>query len=1034
MKKNFRGLIYVFVLSVALSCFGQGQNPQKDDAKKEYPTLEFGQVIEREIGGVFTKHSFRLNLSAGQFIRIEAEQNGCDVIFALLNESGFNIFDVNNATAVGLEISSAAVEKSGNYQLNVMSITDKKGIYKLKFAEQRQATEKELYLTAGIILSNDAFNHSTSSATAESVLLGIAKFESAAEKFRLAEDKSFESRALTNIGSSYNRLGNIKKAIEYHEKALRISESIEDKYEISLILSNLALTYQATGDWQKAFDAIFKSLKIRRETGNRRGELISLNRIGNFFFLTGDSSRALEYFQQALSITRQNQLTKNYEADTYDNLGTVYLSQNEFPKAQESFSKSLEIAKETKSLRREADAVKNLGRVHFMLGDTPKAIEQLNEALKINRAMKDKINEAAALKILGQIYLSAGEIDKAEGLLNQSLEISRSVENKQVLAQTLLSVAKAEAQKGSFDSAQNRAEEAIDLVESVRARVNVADLRDSFSANLQDFYSFYVEILMRKHAAEPNKNYAALALQANERGKARGLLNLLAESNTNIREGVDEKLLEKETELKNLLSARLENLTKVLSGKTKPEDAAKLKTEIEQIRAEYEQIQTQIRTSSPHYSALTQPKTLDLSEIQKQVLETDSVLLEYALGEEKSYLWIVAKNDFRAVELPAKAEIERVARQFYDALTARNKQIKFETEIERGDRIFRSDSDLQKFSGELSQMILAPAAPYLSEKRLLIVADGALQYVPFASLQVPISKFKVQSPLTEDQRPKTKARFLIETNEIVNLPSASALAVLRNETRNRKLPAKTLAVLADPVFDKQDDRFLRIGGKEKPKPEFIAVSKRQTRDAKFSPTRDGLELPRLAFTRREADLISAMLPENQREKLLDFAANRASAMSAELSNFRFVHFATHGFINNENPELSGIVFSMIDQSGKERDGFLRVGDIYNLRLPAEMVVLSGCRTGLGKEIKGEGLVGLTRGFMYAGAKRVTVSLWDVNDEATSELMALFYREMLGDKKLHPAAALRQAQISMIKSRQWSNPYFWATFILQGEPR
>ena len=182
---------------------------------------------------------------------------------------------------------------------------------------------------------------------------------------------------------------------------------------------------------------------------------------------------------------------------------------------------------------------------------------------------------------------------------------------------------------------------------------------------------------------------------------------------------------------------------------------------------------------------------------------------------------------------------------------------------------------------------------------------------------------------------------------------------------------------------------------------------------------------------RLTDALSLPPPK---EKMLDFAANRNSAMSPELSNYRYVHFATHGFINNENPELSGIVFSMIDENGKEQGGFLRVNDIFNLKLPAEMIVLSGCRTGLGKEIKGEGLVGMTRGFMYAGAKRVVVSLWDVNDEGTSELMANFYREMFGGKKLSPASALRQAQIFMLKDKRWQNPYFWATFTLQGEPK
>src|SRR6266496_2573465 len=169
-------------------------------------------------------------------------------------------------------------------------------------------------------------------------------------------------------------------------------------------------------------------------------------------------------------------------------------------------------------------------------------------------------------------------------------------------------------------------------------------------------------------------------------------------------------------------------------------------------------------------------------------------------------------------------------------------------------------------------------------------------------------------------------------------------------------------------------------------------------------------------------------------RALDFAANRTTAMGAEVSKYRFVHFATHGFLNSRHPELSGIVLSLVDQEGRAQDGFLRAHEIYNLKLPADLVVLSGCRTGLGKEIKGEGLVGLTRAFMYAGAARVMVSLWDVNDEATAELMKRFYGGLLGRNKLSPAAALRAAQVSMASDKRWSSPYYWAAFTLQGEPR
>jgi CHAT domain-containing protein len=192
-----------------------------------------------------------------------------------------------------------------------------------------------------------------------------------------------------------------------------------------------------------------------------------------------------------------------------------------------------------------------------------------------------------------------------------------------------------------------------------------------------------------------------------------------------------------------------------------------------------------------------------------------------------------------------------------------------------------------------------------------------------------------------------------------------------------------------------------------------------------------LAIRRLPFTRNEAEQILAVAPRGANFKAIDFRANRAVATSGELSQYRYVHFATHGYADTSRGGLSAIVLSMIDEHGNPQDGFLRTHDIYNLKLPAELVVLSACETGLGKEVKGEGLEGLTRGFMYAGARRVVVSLWNVNDKATAALMQRLYVGMLRSNKT-PAAALRAAQIEMLRTRQWQSPYFWAAFVMQGE--
>ena len=329
--------------------------------------------------------------------------------------------------------------------------------------------------------------------------------------------------------------------------------------------------------------------------------------------------------------------------------------------------------------------------------------------------------------------------------------------------------------------------------------------------------------------------------------------------------------------------------------------------------------------------------------------------------------------------------------------------------------------------------MLGPVSGQLSNRRLLIVSDGALQYLPFAALPTP--NLRGSSPYEP----------LAVNHEVISLPSASTLAVLRRQIAKHKPASKTIAVLADPVFDKDDKRVRNSLARNKAiqsdamtaqarRAAAISRSEIQRSASESGLDGEGLSIVRLPFTRREADAITALVPAASRKEDLDFAASLANATSADLSQYRIVHFATHGFLNSQHPELSGIVLSLVDDNGREQNGFLRAHEIYNLTLPAELIVLSGCRTGLGKEIRGEGLIGLTRAFMHAGAARVLVSLWDIHDEATAELMTRFYTRLLGRDKLSPAAALRAAQVSMAHNKRWSSPYYWAGFTLQGEPR
>ena len=236
-----------------------------------------------------------------------------------------------------------------------------------------------------------------------------------------------------------------------------------------------------------------------------------------------------------------------------------------------------------------------------------------------------------------------------------------------------------------------------------------------------------------------------------------------------------------------------------------------------------------------------------------------------------------------------------------------------------------------------------------------------------------------------------------------------------------------VAVLADPVFSNNDPRVAaaRLGRPAPIEKDIPAVALRSGADSGL----DGLR--RLRFSRQEADAIARLAGTDGKLEAVDFAANRKLATSDELGQYRVVHFATHGIVNNSHPELSGIVLSLVDEKGQPQNGFLRLYDLYNLKLSADLVVLSACQTALGKEIRGEGLVGLTRGFMYAGAPRVIASLWQIDDRASAEFMKRFYEAMLG-QNLRPSAALRAAQVSMSQDPRWHEPHYWAAFTLQGE--
>jgi CHAT domain-containing protein/tetratricopeptide (TPR) repeat protein len=860
-------------------------------------------------------------------------------------------------------------------------------------------------------------------------------YDRALTLWRSLNDTYLEARTLHELGYAYSMLGEAQKALEIYEQALRVWRNLDNRQWTAVTLNNIGGGYEVLGEWQKALEHYDRALALYQAGGDRRSAARSLNNLGFIYEQLSESRKAMEYYERALSEWKAMG-DRNEESWTLMNAGFTYARMNAPQKAMELYRQSLQLRRAENDRGGEGIALLLMGDL-YASSDPRKALEYYDQSLPLLRAAEDRWREAATLRGLGMIHTDLGDLPQAQDYLNRSLALSLQVGNRSGEAQTLYCLARLESVRADFAAALRRIEPAIALIERTRADVRSQQLRASYFASTQKFYELQIDALMRLHQEHPSEDFDALAVQASERARARSLLELLVESRVDVREGVNAALLERERELTKQLNAKA---ARQLDMDANSPQLVPLKQEISQIENELEMVRAAIRKDNPHYDALVQPQPLTLGEIQQQ-LDDDTLLLEYKLGDERSWLWAITNRTLKTYELPKREQIELAVTRFRQHLTARSLAGKGETPLQRRRRIAEADAQLPKAAKQLSEMILDPAAGQFANRRLVIVPDGALHYLAFAALPATESGRAGEREsgraggreIKQIRNPQSAIRNpLIVDHEIVILPSASVIATQRRELVGRPIAPKLLAVLADPVFHVEDARFGRKAKRPAPatqEPQPASRSIEHPSEEAFGDL--ARKLPRLPFTLREAERILALAPAGAAFKATGFKASRATALDPELGRYRYLHFATHGLLDSERPGLSALALSMVDENGEPKDGFLRANDVYNLKLPAELITLSGCQTGLGKSVNGEGLVGLTRGFMYSGAARVVVSLWNVNDQATSELMARFYRRMLKGNQ-RPAAALRMAQVEMWRQMRWRPPYYWATFVLQGE--
>lgn len=799
---------------------------------------------------------------------------------------------------------------------------------------------------------------------------------------RALRDLRTQAEVLNNLAMVAWPQGEVASAVDWLGEALADWRALKFSYGEAIAITNLGILQWESGEYDEARQHYSRALTLFEKIGDPRGEAYVVNNMAVLLEALGEHRQALGYMNRAVPLFRTTG-DKIAEGRGEVRRARIHLALSNREAARASVERALRLIRLSADRLAEADAISQLGRILEASDRGVLARAEYHRALALYRELGSRRGTADALHDIGASHLTAGDAENAMPFLVQARDLRRAQGLRAVEAESLFLMAKVERQREHLALARTYLEEALDQVERLRAGVLEKQLRAAYAESKQQYYAAYIDLLVESHRRQPDGGYDRLAFEAAERSRARGLTELLREAWSGVAASAPPALIERERALRkeiNYWSWQQWQQAAQPAGAAREALAA---TNLSRLLAEHDEAEADIRRSDQRYSSILRPETLPLEVLQREVVDPGSILVSFHLGRDRSFVWAVTHESVRLEVLPARAEIERRARAYLDLVTTGAAARAAAPQAEGAAAL------------ALTRAVLQPIAGLLGRRRVMIVADGILHLVPFAAL-----------PRDASGGP------LLRANDTVVLPSATMAALLRREVAGRTQAPRLLAVIADPVFEGADPRVQMASG-----------VRARAANGRFT---------RLPFSRDEADRILELVPPSQSMKALDFQATRSLATSSAIGQYRFLHLATHAVQDSERPSLSGIVFSMVDAKGRAQDGFLRLHDVYNLQLRADLVVLSACETGTGRQLGGDGLASLARGLFHAGAARVVSTLWEVDDEATSHLMRLFYEQLLSPASPSPSAALRVAQAAMRQHPRWGHPYYWAGFVLQGE--
>lgn len=824
------------------------------------------------------------------------------------------------------------------------------------------------------VLRSIGFTHSQVSEYSQALKF----YQEALEIAQDIADQQRQAQCLMDIAGVNWKRGNYSQAIENYTDSLDLSRDTGNKSNEFWVLVGMGNVFLKTGDFSKSLEHYLQALEVNKQLKLRHQDAVLLNNIANIYTNTGDHSKALDYYRRALDIHKETG-SKYAEGVALNNIARIYSEQKDYTHALINYQQALQIARETGEKRFEANRLNNLADTCTQMGNFLEARKYYDEALKLAKNLGTKEIEANVMRCMGYMYEKLKDYAKAEEFFQKAVSIGQKIGYSQKTWMAYAGLASVHEKQGNPLEAMKQYKEALKVIEGIRSHIQLGEHKSGFLSDKIEIYISLVNLLYELSQKQPMEGFGEESYHIAERAKARAFLDSLQEGKANLGSQLSMELMEEENEVLRKISAIQIELVKPTISESKRGDYLK---ELEKVEGDYIHLIQRIRSSHPEYAEIVYPEPYKLDVIKKRLSNTETAILEYLVGEEDAFLFYATKDDFSIHRLSQSKELEDRVNDYISLLkTTDSKEFKA---FSAGKRLF--------------QELIGPVKDkFGSINRLIIIPDGKLNLLPFETLIGPGGN--------------GQPHYLVSDFRISYAPSATVLITLLD----RKKPTtkqKDLLAFADPDYD------------------FASISREETDASNILREfymEKGFDFSPLKYSAEEINQISKLIKKKERDVYTKNNAKEEKIKSLPLVDYEIIHFATHGFIDEQVPLRSSLLLTLDEDPGE--DGFFQAREIYSTVLNANLVVLSACQTGKGKLERGEGVMGLARAFLYAGAESVVASLWSINDKAASVFMSGFYKGL--SQGLSKEQALQNAKLDMIQSK-YKHPFYWAPFVLSGD--